>query len=156
MVFACLPGEDGREIDLDMQKPVSLKEHNRIILFDGACNLCSGFMRFVYKYDSKKYFKFAWIQEEKGKEILEWLGLPTDEYATIILIKNGQAFYKSNAFLKIVRYLRFPWPVLNIGIIIPIFIRDWIYDMVARNRYRLFGKKDHCLVPTGDLLGRFF
>ena len=139
-----------------MTLPDSIKENSQIILFDGVCNLCSAFLHFVYKYDSKNIYKYTWVQEEKGREILVWLGIPTDEYETIILIENGQAFFKSKAFLKIVRQLRFPWPVLLVGKIIPIFIRDLIYDWVARNRYCLFGKKVHCLVPTGDLLGRFF
>lgn len=138
-----------------MNTPASIKEHKRIILFDGVCNLCSAFLQFVYKYDYKKTYKFAWIQEEKGNEILEWLHLPTDEYETVVLIENGQIFFKSKAFLKIVRYLRFPWPVLSVGIIIPNFIRDLIYDWVAQNRYRFFGKKDRCLMPTGELLNRF-
>jgi predicted DCC family thiol-disulfide oxidoreductase YuxK len=138
-----------------MNTPNSIIENKRIILFDGVCNLCSAFLKFVYKFDSKKIYKFAWIQEDKGNEILRWLNLPTNDFKTIVLIENGQAFFKSVAFLKIVRKLQFPWPLLSVGRIIPNFIRDWIYDSVARNRYRLFGKKDHCLVPTGDLLDRF-
>ena len=138
-----------------MNTPDSIKENNRIILFDGVCNLCSAFLQFVYKYDHKKTYKFTWIQEEKGNEILEWFQLPTDEYETIVLIENGQPYFKSKAFLNIVRNLCFPWPVLSVGVIIPNFVRDWIYDMVARTRYRLFGKKDRCLMPTGELLNRF-
>jgi len=112
-------------------------------------------MRFVYRFDKKARFKFAWVQEEKGQEILQWLHLPTDEYKTIILIENGEAYYKSLAFLQIVRQLSFPWPILIIGKVIPLRIRDWIYDRVATHRYRLFGKKEHCLSPGGELLKRF-
>ena len=138
-----------------MEKPSSINEHNRIILFDGVCNLCSAFMQFVYKYDSKMNFKFSWLQEEQGRNILEWLNLPTDDYETIILIENGEAYFKSKAFLRIVSRLCFPWPILTIGVIIPNILRDSLYDMVARNRYRLFGKKEKCLIPTGKLLSRF-
>ncbi len=138
-----------------MNIPTSLKEHNHIILFDGVCNLCSAFLQFVYKYDHKKTYKFTWIQEEKGNEIMDWFQLHSNEYETIVLIENGQLFIKSKAFLNIIRNLCFPWPVLSVGIIIPNFIRDMIYDWVARNRYQLFGKKDRCLMPTGELSGRF-
>ena len=68
-----------------MTLPDSIKENSQIILFDGVCNLCSAFLQFVYKYDSKKIYKYTWVQEEKGREILVWLGIPTDEYETIIL-----------------------------------------------------------------------
>lgn len=127
----------------------------QIILFDGVCNLCSGFMQFVYKRDAKGIFKFVWLQDDNSTEILTWFNLGSESLKTIILIEEKKAFYKSTAFLKIIRYLRFPWPVLSIGYIIPTFIRDWIYDFVAKNRYRWFGKKDQCLIPTGELLDRF-
>ena len=138
-----------------MNIPESIKQNQRIILFDGVCNLCSGFMHFVYKFDKRALFKFAWVQDKKGQEILQWLDLPTDDYKTIILVENGEAYYKSLAFLQIVRHLSFPWPILNIGRIIPVRIRDWIYDYIANNRYRLFGKREKCLVPIGELLRRF-
>jgi predicted DCC family thiol-disulfide oxidoreductase YuxK len=135
--------------------PPTVIENQHIILFDGVCNLCSGFMRFIYKYDTKSIFKFAWIQDEKGIEILTWLNLPTDNYNTIILIERGTAYYKSEAFLRIVRQLAFPWQILMVGKLFPNVIRNWIYDIVAKNRYNLFGKKDHCLIPTGNLVKRF-
>jgi predicted DCC family thiol-disulfide oxidoreductase YuxK len=126
-----------------------------IILFDGVCNLCNGFMMFVYNRDPHAKFTFAWIQSKQGKQILEQLKMPTEEYDTIIYLKGGQPSYKSTAFLKIVNHLKFPWPVLWIGVIIPLFIRNWLYDLVARNRYKIFGKKNQCLLPTGDLRERF-
>ena len=130
-------------------------QKQKIILFDGVCNLCSAFLQFVYKYDGKAVFKFAWIQSKQGKDILHWLNLPTDEYKTIVYI-NGDNFYtKSSAFLQIIKYLKMPWPLLRIGYILPTFFRDWIYDFVAAYRYRIFGKKDRCLLPTGDLKSRF-
>lgn len=138
-----------------MNKPKTIKINKRIILFDGVCNLCSGFMLFIYRRDPGGIFKFAWLQEKQGQEILDWLELPVENFETIIFIENGQPYFKSTAFLKIVRHLRFPWPVLMIGMILPRFIRDWIYDYIAAKRYRWFGRKDNCLLPTGDLLKRF-
>jgi len=138
-----------------MNIPESIKQNNHIILFDGVCNLCSGFLQFVYKRDKQGRFKFAWLQDEISGEILTWLDLNSDSFKTIILIEDETAFYKSTAFLKIVKYLCFPWPLLSVGYIFPRFIRDWIYDFVAENRYKWFGKKEQCMVPTGDLLKRF-
>ena len=112
-------------------------------------------MQFVYKNDRRARFKFAWLQEEAGKEILSWLNLPDQDYDTIIYIENGRAFYRSAAFLRIVKHLRFPWPVLQVGKIIPRIIRDRLYNWVAAHRYRWFGQRDQCLRPTGDLLTRF-
>ncbi len=138
-----------------MKKPNCLQQQNKIILFDGVCNLCSAFLHFVYRFDKKAHFKFAWIQSDEGSEILQWLGLPTSTYNTIVYIEKGAAFFKSTAFLNIVKYLTFPWPLFRIGFVLPRFFRDWIYDLVAKNRYRLFGKKETCLVPSGELRARF-
>jgi predicted DCC family thiol-disulfide oxidoreductase YuxK len=138
-----------------MNKPDSIKTHSHIILFDGECNLCSGFLKFVYKRDKKGIFQFAWIQDEVSKEILDWFKMPTDHYDTIILIQNGKAILKSDAFLEIVKNLKFPWPSLTIGKIIPLKMRDSIYDLVAGSRYRWFGQKEACEMPKGDLRERF-
>ena len=135
--------------------PDNVRNHSNIILFDGVCNLCSGFMQFVYKNDPAARFKFAWLQEESGKEILCWLNMPAQEYKTIIYIEKGQAFYRSAAVLHIVKYLRFPWPLFALGKIFPESVRDHFYNWVATNRYKWFGQKEQCLRPTGDLLTRF-
>ena len=131
------------------------KSDNKIILFDGICNVCSAFLDFVYLTDPKAVFRLAWLQSDEAGKILDTLGLSRYELNSIIYLDQGTAFFKSTAFLKIVRQLRFPWPVLWIGVIIPKPVRDWIYDIVAKNRYKWFGKKEHCLVPTGDLKNRF-
>jgi len=112
-------------------------------------------MQFVYRRDKKNIFKFAWLQDEKSREILNWFDLHSENVRTIILIDSETVFFKSSAFLKIVRFLRFPWPVLTVGYLLPRIFRDWIYDVVAKNRYRWFGKKEQCLMPTGDLLNKF-
>ncbi len=138
-----------------MNQPESIKNHNNIILFDGVCNLCSAFLQFVYKFDHKGMYKFSWIQSEAGTDILEWLGMPTNDYKTIVYLEHEKAYLKSTAFLKIVRHLKYPWPLLQAGYVLPRFVRDWIYDVVAKYRYALFGKKEECLLPTGDLKSRF-
>jgi predicted DCC family thiol-disulfide oxidoreductase YuxK len=138
-----------------MALPKIVKANERIVLFDGVCNLCSAFLSFVYERDKCGMFKFAWIQSEHGKEISKWLNMPTDNYVTMIYIEDRKPYLKSTAFLKIVKYLKLPWPVLSIGFIVPKFIRDWIYDRIAVNRYKLFGRKEQCLMPTGELRKRF-
>lgn len=127
----------------------------RTILFDGVCNLCCAFLIIVHNNDKYNYFKFRWIQSEPEKADF----LPEDDslrkFETIIYIENGKRYNRSTAFLKIARLLRFPWPLFMIGYIIPPAIRDWLYDRVAKNRYRIFGRKEQCMVPTGDLAKKF-
>ena len=131
------------------------KKNRHIIVFDGLCNLCSGFLQFVYKRERKQIFKYAWIQEESGKQIMDLLNLPGEKSDTIVLIDEGIAYTKSTAFLRISTYLKYPWPLLNIGYLLPLFIRDSIYDWVAANRYKWFGKKAACMIPTGAIGERF-
>jgi predicted DCC family thiol-disulfide oxidoreductase YuxK len=138
-----------------MSTPTLVEENRRILLFDGLCNLCSWTLRFVYGRDNKSLFTFGWVQSEVGNSLVEWAGLPAEEHETMVYIEDGVPYIKSTAFLRAVRLLRFPCPALAIGLLIPRPVRDWVYDRVARNRYRVFGKKDACLVPTGDLLERF-
>jgi predicted DCC family thiol-disulfide oxidoreductase YuxK len=140
---------------IESAKPVVLQENPNIILFDGICNLCSAFLIFVYERDKRAIFNFAWIQSNQGKQILNYLGLLTKHYETIVYIENGKTYLKSSAFLKIVKHLRFPWPILWVSIIVPRFLRNWLYDIIARNRYKIFGKKEKCMVPTGELTSRF-
>lgn len=140
---------------IELTKPEIFKDNPNIIIFDGICNLCSAFLIFVYERDKRAVFKFSWIQSEQGKLILDFIGLPADDYETIVYIEHGKMHLRSSAFLKIVKHLSFPWPILWIGIIVPPFIRNWLYDMIARNRYKLFGKKEKCMVPSGELTARF-
>jgi predicted DCC family thiol-disulfide oxidoreductase YuxK len=140
---------------MGMSTPQAVRENQRIILFDGVCNLCSALLNVVYANDKKALFRYAWVQSRSGKEILEWCGLPTDFYDTMVYIENATPYFKSTALLKIARSLRFPWPLLSAGLIVPKFIRDWLYDRIALNRYKIFGRKKQCLLPSGKLTKRF-
>lgn len=126
-----------------------------LILFDGVCNLCTGSVQFVLKRDSKKQFRFASLQSETGQKILKTLGLSTMELKTFLLVEEGRAYFKSTGFLRVTRRLRPFWPLLTVFVIVPRFIRDAIYDFIARHRYRWFGKKEACWVPTPELRERF-
>lgn len=128
--------------------------NSKLILFDGVCNLCNGFVQFVIKNDKKKLFKFGSLQSANSKSILLNLGVEQN-LKTVILIADGVAYFKSDAALQILKQLKFPFKILYIFIIVPRFIRNWVYDFIAKNRYKFFGKKDTCMVPSQELKERF-
>jgi predicted DCC family thiol-disulfide oxidoreductase YuxK len=126
-----------------------------IILFDGVCNLCDGAVNFIIDRDEKNIFRFASLQSEAGKEWLQKTGLAHTGIDSIVLIKDGRAFVKSEAALEIARHLKGGWPLLRVFKILPKSLRDSAYDLIARNRYRWFGKQEQCRVPTPELKERF-
>lgn len=131
-------------------------KRQKIILFDGVCNLCNGSIVFILQKEKKPIFQFASIQSEAGKEILQWYGLPSDYNLAVILIENRKMYLGSTAALKIGQTLKFPWSILSsAGLIVPKFIRDWVYRQIAIHRYQWFGKKDFCMIPTESLKARF-
>lgn len=135
--------------------PPYIHFNEKVILFDGVCKLCNSWSRFIIKYDSKHIFKLALVQSKEGKSILKHFGLPTDYYDTILYIDGNEAYLKSTAFLKIVRLLPFPIKLLSFFGIAPKPLRDWIYDRIALNRYRLFGEFEQCILPSADHEKRF-
>ncbi|MDM5154936.1 thiol-disulfide oxidoreductase DCC family protein [Bacillus sp. DX1.1] len=128
---------------------------NSIILFDGVCNLCNFWVQFVIERDPKAVFKFAPLQSEIAKSLIMKYGKEYKREDSIILFEEGKLYTKSTAVLKILRKLRGPIKVLYIFIFIPKFIRDKIYDIVARNRYRWFGKQKSCMISTQGVQNRF-
>jgi len=128
---------------------------NAIILFDGECNLCTGSILFIIKRDPKEYFRFATLQTEIGKMILRENNINPHQVDSIILVEKGKVYYRSDAVIKISRRLKGVWSVYYIFIIIPPVIRNFFYDLVARNRYRWFGKQPKCFVPDQKFRNRF-
>jgi predicted DCC family thiol-disulfide oxidoreductase YuxK len=126
-----------------------------IVLYDGVCNLCSGTVRFIVKRDPARRFRFAALQSEAGRALLARYGLSADGTASIVLIQNGRAFQKSGAVLRILQQLHGPWALMGALRLVPRVIRDACYDMVAGRRYRWFGRKAACEVPTEDMRDRF-
>ena len=126
-----------------------------LILFDGYCNLCSGTVQFILKHDRKAKFRFASLQSEYGKSLLQKHQLPTDSFGTFVLVEEDIVFTKSTAALRIVKSLTGMWPLLYVAIIIPRFLRDAIYNLVARNRYKWFGRRDSCWLPKNEWKERF-
>jgi predicted DCC family thiol-disulfide oxidoreductase YuxK len=132
-----------------------LQDRN-IILFDGICNLCNASVRFIIEHERKPEFLFASIQSDAGKQLLERHDLPPDDLQSVILIENGNIWFESIAVLKIGQTLRFPWSFLcHASFIVPKFFRDWVYKLIARNRYHWFGKRDICILPNENLQARF-
>lgn len=134
-----------------------MTEHpSHLVLFDGVCNLCNGAVRFIIRHDRKGKFKFASLQSTVGRKILEQIGgRPGGDLYSIVLIRDGKAFDRSTAALEIARDLSPPWHLLYSFRVVPKFLRDAVYKLVAVNRYRIFGKKDACMIPTPELRARF-
>jgi predicted DCC family thiol-disulfide oxidoreductase YuxK len=128
----------------------------QIILFDGVCNLCNSSVQFVIKRDRKDTFRFAALQSDTGQKLVEERGIDTSAVDSIILIQPQVAYYvKSDAALRIARSLSGPWPALGIFLWLPSGLRDLVYDLIARNRYRIFGKRDACMIPSPELKEKF-
>lgn len=127
-----------------------------IIFFDDYCVLCSRSVRFIYKYDKKGQFRFSSIESEKFRDIAFLLPDKSLMADSVLLYLNGKIYSRSAAALRIAWRLRFPIPLIAVGFIIPPFIRDSIYDLIARNRYRWFGKRDNCYIPDEELKKRFY
>ena len=128
----------------------------KIILFDGVCNLCNSRIQFVIKHDQDDIFRYAPLQSEIGKKLTSERGIDTQTIDSIILIEPGLAYYiKSDAILEIGRYLKGYRTLSKVLKWIPSTIRDIVYDVVAKNRYRWYGKKDACMIPTPELKAKF-
>lgn len=132
-----------------------LPNNTAIILFDGVCNFCNASVNTIIKHDKKNRFKFTALQSEIGKNLLEKHHIDSQKTDSIILIENNTVFVKSTAILKISKHLNGLYPLAFGFIIIPTFIRDAVYDFVARNRYTWWGKKDSCMVPTAEVREKF-
>ena len=126
-----------------------------ILLFDGVCNLCSGSVQFVLKHDTKGVFRFASLQSEVGQKLLRKYGLPAEDFQSFVLIKNERSYVQSTAALQVARALRFPIYLLSILLLIPRPIRDFFYKIIAKNRYKWFGKKESCWLPKPEWKERF-
>ena len=126
-----------------------------IILFDGVCNFCNSAVNFTLKRNSKADIFFAPLQSEAGQKLLAQFHLPIDSLESFVFIENDKPYNRSTAVLKVCRHLRGLWPLCYGFIIVPKFIRDGIYNWIAKNRYKWFGKKETCMIPTPEVKTRF-
>ncbi len=126
-----------------------------IIIFDGVCNLCNGAVNFILKYDQEERFIFTPMQSETGTRLLKEFGLDPSDTDTILLVSGGGSYVKSEAVFEIIKGLKGGWRLLSIFRFLPLSLRDGIYSMMAKHRYRVFGKRNKCMVPTEALKERF-
>lgn len=124
-----------------------------IILFDGVCNLCNTSVDFIIRKDKNEYFQFGALQQ--STDLLKQYDIDAEYLNSLVLIENGSVFYKSSAALRIAKKLDGAWPLLFSFILIPKFVRDPVYNWIAKNRYSWFGKGDSCRLPTPDEAKRF-
>jgi predicted DCC family thiol-disulfide oxidoreductase YuxK len=130
-------------------------KNNAIVLFDGVCNLCNQSVQFIIKRDKNDYFRFAHLQTFQSENTSLKNLKNLSDFNSIILIENEKYYFRSTAALRIARKLSGAWKILYVFIIVPPFIRHFVYDIIARNRYRWFGKKDSCMVPDDKLKKKF-
>lgn len=129
--------------------------NKQIILFDGVCNFCNASINFIIDHDPEKRFTFAPLQSKIGQDILRKFNKNTEDFDSVILLKNNTLYQKSDAALEITKYLSGFWKYLTIFKIFPTFFLNFFYDIIAKNRYRIFGKMDSCRIPTSELRERF-
>lgn len=128
---------------------------NNVVLFDGVCNLCNSSVQFIIKHDHKQIFKFSSLQSVFGQKILQQNNLNLTDFNSFIVLIDGKLHQKSTGALKVAKQLKFPINLAYIFIIVPSFIRDGVYNFVAKNRYKWFGKRDFCMIPSPNLKNRF-
>jgi len=132
-------------------------KNKSIILFDGICNLCNYSVSFILKKDKKKHFRFASLQSDAAKKLLLHANNKNilNNLKSIVLISNNKVYTKSTAVLKIGKYLKFPYNLSYLLLIVPRFFRDFIYDYISKNRYKWFGKNETCMMPSKEYLDKF-
>lgn len=126
-----------------------------IVLFDGVCNLCDGFVQFLVPRDTDGVLYFASLQSETATAVLADHEPSADDLESVVLVEGDRCYVKSDAVIRIARHLGGVYSLAAVGRVVPRRLRDWLYEYVAANRYDWFGKKDQCLLPTGDVQDRF-
>ena len=126
-----------------------------IVVFDGVCNLCAHSVRFILRHEAAPHFQFAPLQSPAGTRLLNTFGFSPDDAKTFVLIADGRPYVRSDAAIRIAKRLKGAWKLVGLVRVIPRTIRNWMYDVVARNRYRWFGRTEACMVPTPELRSRF-
>ncbi|SDS42735.1 Predicted thiol-disulfide oxidoreductase YuxK, DCC family [Formosa sp. Hel1_31_208] len=133
-----------------------LPKNKQLILFDGVCNLCNSSVQYVIRHDKNDHFMFAPLQSSIGQQIIENYKIDTQKTDSILVYSELHGLStKSTAALNVAKQLGFPRNLLAIFIIVPAFIRNWVYDFIAKNRYKWYGKKDECMIPTPELKSKF-
>lgn len=132
-----------------------IKVPDNLILFDGVCNLCSALVQFVIRHDREAKFRFAAIQSEIGRKIYQSHGLDPADLQTFVFIADGKVVLRSDAAIEVVSRFGGAWRIFAIFRLVPRVARDFVYSTIARNRYRWFGRKEVCMIPTPEIDERF-
>lgn len=136
---------------------VELLKDKQLILFDGVCNLCDASVQYIIKHDKRDVFRYTALQSEVGQEIIKKFKIDSTKTDSLLLYTSdtNNISIKSSAALKIASQLGFPINLMTIFLVVPAFIRNWIYDYIAKNRYKWYGKKENCMIPTPELKSKF-
>ncbi|EIT83906.1 hypothetical protein A374_17764 [Fictibacillus macauensis ZFHKF-1] len=126
-----------------------------IVLFDGICTFCNGAVQFLLRHDRKERMQFGALQSEEGQALLQTYGLPQQEFQSLLVIKDHRIYKKSDAALELVQELGVWWQPMRLFRVVPRPVRDAVYDLIARNRYKWFGKNEHCMLPAPNVRHRF-
>lgn len=127
-----------------------------VIFFDGICNLCNASVQFAIEHDDKNIFKFTALQGDYAKKVLPQFDVDLNKINSILLVEDNKLYTKSSAALRVAKNLNGLLPLLYVLMIVPKFIRDWFYDIIAKNRYKWWGKQESCWVPTPELKQKFY
>ena len=130
-------------------------DSNIVVLFDGVCNLCNGAVQFLIRRDRNNIFKFAALQSDPAHALLKGYRVKANQFDSIVIVKEGRVYERSDAVLILASALGFPWNLVIAGKVFPRWIRDGIYNFIARNRYRIFGRRESCMVPNAALKEKF-
>jgi predicted DCC family thiol-disulfide oxidoreductase YuxK len=133
---------------------VNTKQIDKIVLFDGVCNFCASSVQFIIRHDKTHSLKFASLQSAVGQELLTTYQMPKD-LEGVVFIEHNRAYFKSAAAFQIVRYFGGVWSLMRVFSILPVSVADFFYDIIAKNRYKWFGKKDSCMIPSPEIRSRF-
>jgi predicted DCC family thiol-disulfide oxidoreductase YuxK len=134
---------------------IKMEIPSEIILFDGVCNFCNSSVQFIMRKEKRAELKFASLQSATGQKLLSEYGVAQDGHGTLVYIKNGKAYTRSSAALRITKKFRGIWPAMSAFLIVPSFIRDFFYNIIARNRYKWWGKSETCQIPSPGQRMRF-
>ena len=143
-------------ITLQNKKMQNIPKNKKIILFDGVCNLCDSAVQFIIKHDTNDIFRFVALQSDLGQEIIKHLGIDSQKIDSIILFEPGMAYYyKSEAVIAIAKKLGGLFYLASLFSVFPTSFSNFVYDYIAKNRYKWYGKKDNCMIPSPELKAKF-
>lgn len=135
---------------------ITLPKNKKLVLFDGVCNLCNASVQYIIKHDKKNLFMFAPLQSKVGNHLIEAFQIDTNKIDSILLYTpENTMYYKSTAVLKIATHLGFFNSLMSVFFLVPPVIRNWVYNFIAKNRYKWYGKKNACYIPTPELKNKF-